>query len=130
MSPWMFRCVWPVEDEGMGYREACEAAAAEIEELAVERGAKLIGEPAWEMVEHDKPDSWPYTPLALVAWALAMPLHPTREQWPDVVRWYAAKGFSDRQIGKEFGVPRDTIVYVRRRHGIPAGVPASGKAAA
>jgi hypothetical protein len=130
VSPWMFRCVWPVEDDGLGYRDACRLAAAEIEEFAAERGVRLLGEPAWEMVENDKPDAWPYTALALVAWAPAVPTHPTREQWPDIVRWYAGQGWSDRQIGKAFDVPRDTIVYVRRRHGIAAGVPAAGKAAA
>lgn len=130
MSPWVFRCVWPVEDEGLGFREACQIAAAEIEELAAERGARLIAQPTWEMVENDKPDAWPHTLLALVAWVPAMPLRPTREQWPIAVRWYAAQGFSDREIGKAFGVPRDTVVYVRRRYGIAAGVPASGKAAA
>jgi hypothetical protein len=130
VTPWVFRVVWPVEDESLGYQEAVRIAAAEIVEVAQERGAKLVAQPTWEMVEHDDPGRWPHTELALVAWAPAMPLHPTRDQWPVVVRWYAAQGWSDRQIGKEFGVPRDTIVYVRRRHGIAAGVPASGKAAA
>lgn len=119
----MFRVLWPVEDITTGYQEAVRFAGQELPLLAEEADVKLIGEPVWEMVEHDDPERWPHTELVLVAVVPAVPAHPTREQWPDAIRYFAGQGLSDRDIGALFGVPRDGVLYVRRKHRIPAGKP-------
>ena len=123
MSAWTFRCVWPVEDDDAGYAEAREFAATELAELAEEAGARLVGEVSWEMVENERPQDWPHSDLALVAVCEAVPAHPTREQFPALISQYAGEGLNDREIGAILGVPRDSVIYVRRKYHIPAGVP-------
>jgi hypothetical protein len=129
VSPWTFRAVWPIEDQSATVREARTFAATEVADLAEKAGARLVGEVTWETVEHDG-DQWPYTDLVLVAVAPAVPAHPTRQQYPELIRYYAGRGKSDREIGRLLGVPRDSVIYVRRKHDIPAGVPPLGKEAA
>lgn len=122
MTPWTFRAMWPVEDDDAGYREAVAFAETEIEALADQSGARLVGEVVWEMVENDG-ERWPHTDLVLVAVAPAVPVHPSREQYADGIRYYAGEGLSDPQIGVLLGISRDSVMYVRRKHGIAAGVP-------
>lgn len=122
-APWTFRALWPVEDDQASYAEARAFAATEVEQLAEEAGARIVGEVTWEMVENDQPLEWPHTDLVLVAVAEALPQNPTREQYPDLIRYYAGQQMTDPQIGELLGVPRDSVIYVRRKHSIAAGVP-------
>lgn len=129
IAPWTFRCEWPVEDEALGYKSAVSLAESQINELADEAGARVVGPVEWSMVEHDA-DGWPHTPLALVATAEAVPARPTREHFPDLIRYYAGQGMTDPQIGALLGVPRDSIIYIRRKESIPPGCPPGHRPAA
>jgi hypothetical protein len=123
VTPYTFRAMWPVEDDEAGYAEARAFAATEVHQLAEDAGARVVGDVVWEMVENDKPLEWPHTDLVLVAVAPALPIHPTREQYPALIRYYAGQQMTDPQIGELLGVPRDSVIYVRRKHDIPAGRP-------
>ena len=122
-APWSFRCLWPVEDEALGYKTAVGIAEAELEERAADAGARLVGPVEWSMVEHDQPDEWPHTALALVAVADAVPARPSRTQFPALIRWYVDQGMTDPQIGEQLGLSKAGVLRVRKIHGIPPGVP-------
>lgn len=114
--------MWPIEDSSTTYRQARAFAEGELSETLEAEGLLVLGEVEWEMVEHD-PAQWPHTDLVLVAKVPVVPAHPTREQWPVLVRYYVDRGWTDRSIGKLLGLPKDSVTYQRKKHRIGPGVP-------
>src|SRR5690606_22927963 len=45
---------------------------------------------------------------------------------PPIVRELAARGLSDAEIARRLGVWTETVLRIRRRHGIPAAIPTDG----
>lgn len=128
MSPWTWRHVWPVVDTTTSYSEAVGYAGRELADVIEKHGLVYVGDVEWEMVENDR--EWPDTDSVLIAVAPVVPARPTPEQWPVLLAWFAEREWSDGRIAKLLDVPRDSVFYQRRKHGIPSGVPKSiGRAA-
>lgn len=140
----ILQCVWPVLDESMTRSELIVEATADLDDLADQAHAVILG-PGWWLVmpAEDVPGWRGYAPgsvlvanLPAVEWTADVDeidwvcveraidgKRPklNRAEYREAVRRLSERGLPDAVIGATLGRTRDTIAQLRRRWGIPSG---------
>lgn len=118
---YLFTARWPILDDIRTLSQLRVEAAAQVDAVAANAGARIVGDIAWSISADGH---------SLVAVADARPLpsrtgrarHGLVESQIDRIRDRAQAGCTDRQIAALIGCTSSAVSKARIRHGIPPGV--------